>query len=128
MLMRICWGLCALTGAAAAILGGGRGIVPFIAVDSLSAVVAAVTVAALWNRSGRRENVLSRAAYAALTGGALATIVNVSITLLKEPEAALIPMRLALGLTGLLYGAAAAGALLCGSHAPPRSWPVRASI
>lgn len=112
MRTRTCWSLCGVSAAAAALLGGGRGFAPFIAADSLSAVVAAVALTTLWNLIDRREDVLLRAAYASLGGGALATAINVSVTLAREPDAALVPMRLALGLTGLLYGAAAAGVIL----------------
>lgn len=126
MRMKICWGLCALSATATAMLGGDCGIIPFIAVDSLGAVVAAVAIAALWNHSDYRGELLPRAAYSALAGGSLTTIINVSITLIWEQNAALIPMRLALGLTGLLYGAAAAGLLLVASERASKAQPVKA--
>lgn len=112
MRMNQCWGLCAAAAAAVAILDGGRGIVPFIAADSLVAVAVAISLAALWSRFDHEEKKLLRTAKAALTGGVLVTIANATITLMREADTVLLPQRLALGLTGLLYGAAIAGVML----------------
>lgn len=107
-----CWLLCAFTVVVTAIMGGDRGIRTFIAADSFGAVFVAVALAVLWSRFDSQDNSLPRTAHAALAGGALATIANVTITLMRETDAVLVPHRLALGLTGLLYGAAIAGVML----------------
>lgn len=123
-----CWSLCAASAAAMVILGGDRGILSFVAADSLLAVLAAVAIAAVWNYSGQSADPLPRVAYAAMAGGALATIVNAFITLMREPDAALVPLRLAQGLTGVLYGAMAAGLILLAATRVSEARPVKASF
>lgn len=125
MSTKICWGMCALAAAATALLDGARGLNAFIAADSFGAVVAAIFLTALWSHLDRRGQVLSHAAYAALAGGAIATIVNISITLVTEANAVMIAQRLALGLTGLLYGALGAGILLVASERASIARPVK---
>ncbi len=111
MRTNICWGLCAASVAAIIILDGGRGFVPFLAVDSFAAVSVAAVVAALWRRFDPNRDSLSHAAHAALAAGALATVVNAAITMMSETDAVMMAQRLALGLTGLLYGAASAAVM-----------------
>ena len=107
MRMTICWILFAAAVAAIVVLDGARGLIPFVAADSFVAVAAAIGFAAIY-----RGGSMHRMAVAALAGGALATAVNVAITLMREGDPFLVPQRLALGMTGLLYGAAAAAAFL----------------
>lgn len=128
MKKNICWSLCAASAAGMVILGGDRGILSFVAADSLLTVLAAVAIAAIWNHSDQSGELLPRAAQAAMAGGALATIVNASITLIREPDAALIPLRLAQGLTGVLYGAMAAGLLLVAAARASETRPIKASF
>lgn len=90
--------------AAVAVLGGGRPAY-FLAVDSLAAVALGAVASLLAGRFFATESALVRAGRWAFFAGGLSVAVNAAVTLGRAPGLSSAAPRLALAMTGLMYGA-----------------------